>query len=196
MLQPMDVSTPPKWSRYIPICLRNFQKKYLVYGALIGGRDIDLPTPPSIFSTWPSFGALALCPQLCQHLPGDLEMFLYVSGTSKKSLVHGTLIEAELLTSLPPIYVHNLAWFWVLALCQQVCQHLPSSLQMFLYLSGTIKKCLVNGALIETGVLTSTLSHLFAQLGLVFVCQCSTHRMCQHLPSSLEMFLCVSGTSK
>ena len=99
----MDVSTPPKWSRNIPICLRNFPKKIGAWGAN-GGRDIDLPTPPCIFSTWPSFGALALCPQLCQHLPGDLEMFLCVSGTSKKSLVHGALIEAELLTSLPPIY--------------------------------------------------------------------------------------------
>ena len=131
-------------------------KKNLVHGALMEVEILTSPLPHVFSQLGPVFGALALCPQLCQHLPGDLEMFLYVSGTSKKSLVHGALIEAELLTSLSPIYVHNLAWFWVLALCQQVCQHLPSSLQMFLYLSGTIKKCLVHGALIEAGILTST----------------------------------------
>ena len=99
----MDVSTPPKWSRNVPISFRNFQKRFGAWSSN-GGRDIDLPTPPCIFSTWPRFWVLELCPQVWQNFPSDLVMFLYVSGTSKKSLVHGALIEAELLTSLPPIY--------------------------------------------------------------------------------------------
>ena len=79
----MGVSTPPKWSRNVPMCLRNLQK---IFGSWGPNRswDIDLPTPPCICSTWPGFWALALCLQVCQHLPSGLEMFPCVSGTSKK----------------------------------------------------------------------------------------------------------------
>ena len=80
---PMDVSAPPKWSRNVSMCLRNLQKQF---GEWDPNRswDFDLPTPPCICWTWPSVWALAFCPQVCQHLPSTLKMFLCVSGTSKK----------------------------------------------------------------------------------------------------------------
>ena len=55
--------------------------------------------------------ALALYLQVCQHLPSSIEMFLCVSRTYKKYLVHGALIEAETLTSPSPMYFLNLVWF-------------------------------------------------------------------------------------
>ena len=40
------------------------------------------------------------CPLLvCQQPEGGVEMFLYVSETSKMDLVHGALIEGEILIS-------------------------------------------------------------------------------------------------
>ena len=80
---PTDISTPPKFYKNVSMCLRNFQRKF---GALGPNRswDIDLPTPPCICPMWPSFGALAVCPQVSQHLPSGLEILLCVSGTSQK----------------------------------------------------------------------------------------------------------------
>ena len=65
------------------------------------------------------------------------------------------------------MYLLNLAKLWALALCLQVCQHLPSDLEMFLCVSGTIKKYLVHGSLIEAEILISPLPNVFAQLGMV-----------------------------
>ena len=122
-------------------------------------------------------------------------MFLCVSGTSKKNLVDGALIEAEILTSQLPMYLLNLAQFLGTNTLPQVCQHLPSSLEMFLCVSGTSKKNLVDGALIEAEILTFPSPNVFAQLGSVSGHQYSALRCVKQLPSSLEMFLCVSGTS-
>ena len=74
-----------------------------------------------------------------------------------KNLVHGALIEAEILISHSPMYFLNLAQFRVLALYLQVCQDLPSDLEMFLYVSETSKQNLVHGVLIEAEILTSQL---------------------------------------
>ena len=41
---PMGVSTPPKWSTNVLICLRNLQK-YLVHGALIEAEILTYPLP-------------------------------------------------------------------------------------------------------------------------------------------------------
>ena len=60
-------------------------------------------------------GALTM---VCQHLSSGLVMFLCVSGTCPKMyLVHGALIEAEILTS-PLCHVICSTWprFWVLVL--------------------------------------------------------------------------------
>ena len=128
-----------------------------------GSQDIDLSTPKCICSTWPGFWVLVIYPWVCQHLQSSLQMFLCVSGTSKKYLVYGDLIEAEILTTPPQGIWSTYPCYLALALCTRVCQHLPSSLVMFPCVSGTSKKYLVHGALIEAEILTSTLPHAFAQ---------------------------------
>ena len=60
-------------------------------------------------------------------------------------LVHGALIEAEILTSSSSMYLLNLGQFWVLLLCPHVCQHLSSDLEMFLYVSRNLQKVFVAG---------------------------------------------------
>ena len=85
----------------VTIYFRNVQK---ICGAWGSNRswDIDLPTPPCISSTWPGLWTLALSSWVCQHLPSGLQMYLCISGTYKLNVVHGALMEAEILTSLPP----------------------------------------------------------------------------------------------
>ena len=76
----MGVSTPPKWSRNVPMCLRNLQKN-LVHEALIEAEILILtfPLPHVSFAQLGlSFGQMTLCLQVCQHLPSSLEMFLCV----------------------------------------------------------------------------------------------------------------------
>ena len=92
------VSPPAKWSRNGPMCLRNLQKVFGAW-ALIEAEILTSTTPTCICSNSGQFWVLALCPNVCQHLPSSLEMFLCVSGTSKKYLVHGALIEAGILIS-------------------------------------------------------------------------------------------------
>ena len=79
---PMGVSTPPKWSRNLPMCLRNLQR---TFGARDPNRswNTDLPTLPCLCATWLWFWVLVLYLQVCQLLPGNLELFLCVSETSK-----------------------------------------------------------------------------------------------------------------
>ena len=105
------------------------------------------------------------------------------------------LLEAEILTSPCPMYLLNSAQFWSLAICPQVCGHLPSGLEMFLCVTGTSKEHLVHGALIEAEILTSTLPHVFAQLGLALVTGTLAAGVSTP-PTWSKMFLCVSGTSK
>ena len=97
-------------------------------------QDIGLPTPHIFAQLDQVSGALALCLQVCQHLPSGLK-YSYVSQELLKNLVHGALIEAEILTSPSPMYLLKSAQFWALTLCPQVCQYLPSDLEMFLYVS-------------------------------------------------------------
>ena len=123
------------------------------------------------------------------------KMFPYVSGTSKKNLVHGALIEAEIMTSPSPMYFLNLAQFWLLALCPQVCQHL-------LIWSRDVSRCLRNLKKIGTWGLSRSWDIDLP----TFPCICSTWTsfwalalnpwVCQHLLSGKEMFVCVSGISK
>ena len=98
------------------MCLRNLLN---VFGAWGPNRswDIDLPAPnvfalPHAFaqinpvlSAWHS-EILTHAPHVCQHLVTGQEicpqMFLSISGTYRKYLVHGAPIEAEILTSLLP----------------------------------------------------------------------------------------------
>ena len=66
--------------------------------------DIDFPTPLCICSTWPSYQVPMLHPWVCQHLPSSLKCS-YVSQKPPKNLVHGALLDAEILTSpLPHVF--------------------------------------------------------------------------------------------
>ena len=104
---PMGASTPPTWSRNVPMCLKTLQK-YLMPGALIESEILSSPLPHVFAELCLVLWALVLHLWICQHLPSSLEMFLCVSETSK-NLEHGVLIEAEILTSPSPMYLLNLA---------------------------------------------------------------------------------------
>ena len=100
-----------------------------------------------------------------------------MSQQPPKNLIHGALIEAEILTSPPQCICSTWPSFWAPALCSLVCQHLPSDVEMFLCVSGTCKKKLEYGSLMKAEILTSPLPHLFAQISLVFghwhcACRC------------------------
>ena len=56
---------------------------------------------------------------------------------------------------------------WVDLGSSWVCKQPAGGVEMFLFVSGTCKKDLVQRALIEAEILTSPLPHVFAQLGLV-----------------------------
>ena len=128
-----------------------------MHGALIEAEILTSPLPHVFAQLGPGFWVLVLYPWVCQHLPRGLEMFLCVSGTSKKYLVHGALIEAEILTSPPQCICSTWPGFWVLVLYPWVCQHLPSGLEMFLCVSGTSKEIFGAWTLIEAEILTSPL---------------------------------------
>ena len=96
-----------------------------------------------------------LCPWVCQHLLSDLKVFLCVSGTSKNNLVHRALIDAEILTSPPPMYLLNLAHFSgadALSMGVLTPPKWSKSVPMCLR---NVQKNLVHGALIDAEILTS-----------------------------------------
>ena len=95
-------------------------------------------------------------------------MFLCVSGTIKKYLVHGTLIEAEILTF--PLH-HVFAHFSpVLGASTQPVgvSTPPKQFRNVLMCLKNPPKYLVHGTLVEAEILTSPLLNVFAQLCLVF----------------------------
>ena len=99
---PAGVSTPCKWSRNVPICLRYLQKQFGAWG-LKGSWDIELLTPNVIAQLVPALGTGILpAGVLIPH--SGVEMFLCVSGTSKPNLVHEALMEAEHI-DLPTLHV-------------------------------------------------------------------------------------------
>ena len=89
------------------MCLRNVQK--IGASGLNGCQDNDLPTPNVIAQLGSALGTGILpAGVLISH--SGVEMFLCVSGTSKPNLVHGALMEAEILISPLFMYLFNLAW--------------------------------------------------------------------------------------
>ena len=157
---------------------------------------------------------------MCLNTSQVVKKCSYVSQEPPQILVHGALKEAEILTSLLPnvfaqlglvfgcwlpgtnclvlntkMYFLNLAWIMGTSTQLMGVSTPPKGLQMFLCFSGTYKPNLVHGTLMEAEILTSLPPNVFVQLGLVSGHQHSCPQVCQHLPSSLEMFLCVSGTS-
>ena len=80
--------------------------------------------------------------------------------------MHGALLEAEILTSPLPVYLLNLAWFLGASVLPTGELTPPKwSTNVPICLRNLLKN-LVHGALIEAEILTSLLSHIFAQLGL------------------------------
>ena len=101
------------------------------------------------------FWVLALYLEVYQHLPSNLEMFQFVPKTSKKDLVHGALIESEILTSPLPMYLLNLAWiFGTSAVPAGASTPHKWSRNVCMCLKN-LQKYLVHGAPIEAKILTS-----------------------------------------
>ena len=246
---PTGVSTPPRWSKIV-LYVWGTSKKHLVHDALTEAEILTYPLPMYLLNE-AQFWSLALYLQVCQHLPHGLEMILHFWETSKEHFVHGALIEAEILTSPLPHVCAQLGLVYGCKCSAHRCVNTPSGLKMFLCVTGTSRKCLVHGAIIEAEILTSPLPiyllNLAKLLGTstlptgvstppriskIFLCVSGTSKkhlvhealteaeiltyplpmyllnlaqlwslalylqVCQHLPHGLEMFLCVSGTSK
>ena len=121
-------------------------------------------------------------------------MFLCVSGTSKKNLVNGALIEAEILTSHLPIYLLNLAQFLGTGSVPSGVSASTKQSRILAMCLRNFQKNLVHGALIEAEILISHSPMYFLNLAQFRVLALYL-QVCQDLPSDLEMFLYVSGTS-
>ena len=96
----------------------------------------------------------------------------------QKNLVHGALIEAEILTSpLPYVFAQLSPVLSALALyLSSVCNTSQVYPEMFLCVSGTSKKNLVHGALIEAEILTSQLLMYLLNLAQFLGTQYSAYR--------------------
>ena len=86
--------------------------------------------------------------------------------------------------------------FCVPVLCPWLCQHLPSALKMSLMCCRNLQKILVYGILIEAEILTFPTPPYICSTWPSFWALALHPWMYQHLLSGLEMFLCVSETSK
>ena len=175
------------------LCVSKSSKQNLVYGDLIEANLLTSLSHIYLLNS-AQFWVLTLCLWVCQYLPSSLEMFLCDSGTSKMYLVHGALIEAEILTSPSPMYLPNLSWVLGTGTLPAVCHHLPSALEMF-YVSKEPQKHLVHGALIEAEIWTSP-SPCICSAWPGFWAPALCPQVCQYLPCDVEMFLHVSGTSE
>ena len=133
-------------------------------------------------------------PWVCQQPVGGIEMLLCVSETSKKFGAWSPNRSWDIDLTFSHVFAQNSAQFLVLVLCPQVCQQLPSGLKMFLCVSESSKNFDAWGPNRSWDIDLPTLP-----------CICSTWpsfgalvlhlQVWQHLPSSLEMLLCVSGAS-
>ena len=85
----------------------------------------------------------------------------------QKNLMHGALIEAEILTLPSPMYMLSLAQFLGASALPMGVSTPPKWSTNVPTCLRNLQKNLVHGALIEAEILTSPLPHIFAQLGLV-----------------------------
>ena len=143
------------------------------------------------------FWALVLCLQVCQHLASSLEMFPCVVGTSKNNLVHEALEgswDIELLTpqvfdELGPVVGTDTLRAFV-STPHKLSRNVPMCLRN-LQTNIWCMRSLMEAEDIEL----PHYSHVFADRGLWFLVLVLCLQVCQHLPSNLEIFLCVSGAS-
>ena len=140
------------------MCLRNLKKIWCMYRS----RDIALPTPSCICSTWPSCGHWHSAHGWV-NTSQVVYTCSYVSQEPPKNLVHGVLIEVEILTSPLPHVFAQFGPVWGTGAPPMNVSTPPKwsrNVSMCLLL-----KDLVHGVLIEVEILTSPLPHVFAQLG-------------------------------
>ena len=252
--QDLDTDTPSMWlSKHLPSglkCSYVSQQTSKKFGAWGPNRcwDIDFSTLLCICLTWPSYQVPMLHPQVCQHLPSGLKCS-YVSQKPPKNLVHGALIDAEILTSpLPHVFAQPGQDLGTDTLPVGVPTTSQVSLKMFLCVSETSKKigawdpnrcwdidsptppCICStwpryghwcsacgcGNTSPSGLKCSYVSQKpqtkfgawgpnrcwdidspmyllkLAKIWALILCLWA----CQHLPSGLKMFLCVSATYK
>ena len=120
------------------MCLRNLQ----TFGAWGPNRcwDIDFPTPPCICSSWPRFGHwYSACG--CANTSQVVYKCSYVSQESPKKFGAWGPNRCWDIDFPTPLYIcSNWPSFEAPMLHPWVCQHLPSSLKMFLCVSETSKK--------------------------------------------------------
>ena len=123
----MHVSTPPKWSKHIHLCLRNLQK----IGTWGANRswDIDLPTSTCICSIQPSIGHQYSDQRYVNISQVVLKCFYVPQELPNKMWCIGPLQKLRYWPPHSPMYLLNLAQLWTLVLFTQVCQHLPSGLK-------------------------------------------------------------------
>ena len=103
----------------------------------------------------PLMGASGNC-GWCRNVPMCLRNL-------QKHLVHGALIEAEILTSPLPMYLLNLAWYLGPGALPTGVSTPPEWSRNVPMCLRNLQKNLVHGALIEAEILTSPLPHAFAQ---------------------------------
>ena len=110
---PTGVSTPPTWSTNVPMYLRNLQKN-LVLGTLIEAEILTSPLChvfaqlSPVFGCWQSAHRCVNTPKWSRNVPMCFRNL-------QKYLVHGALIEAEIMTfplshvfaPLGPVFGHQ-----------------------------------------------------------------------------------------
>ena len=143
-------------------------KEHFVHGALIEAEILTSPLP-HVFAQLGLVYGCKCSAHWCVTTPSGLKTFLCVTGTSRKCLVHGVIIEAEILTSPFPIYLLNLARFLGTSTLPTGVSTPPRWSKIFLCVSETSKNHLLHGALTEAETLTYPLPMVFAQLSPVLV---------------------------
>ena len=162
----MGMLTPPKWSKSVPMCLRNVQKN-LVHGALIDAEILTSPSPMYLLNLAHFSGADALSMGVLTPSKWSKSVPMCLRNV-QKNLVHGALIDAEILTSPSPMYLLNLACFFggnAPPMCVLIPPKWSKSVPMC---PRNLQNMLVFGALVDAEILTSPLPYVFAQLGPFF----------------------------
>ena len=122
----------------MPLCISETSKKDLVPRALIEAEILTSPLPHVFAQLGPFLGADAL-PMGVLTPPKRSKCVHVCLRNLKKILVHGALIDAEILTSpLPHVFV-QLGPFWGANALPMDVSTLSSGLKVFLCVSGTSK---------------------------------------------------------
>ena len=143
--------------------------KKLVHGTLIEAEILTSPLPHVFAQLGLVYGCKCSAHWYVKHLPSGLKMYLCVTATSRKCLVHWAIIEAEMLTSPFPIYLLNLARFLSTSTLPIGVSTPCRWSEIFLCVSETSKNHLVHGAPNRSWDIDLPTPHVFAQLSPVLV---------------------------